>query len=336
MSEKLTEIPQQYIDPSEADWSPATYNVTPEGLQNTTGSRLSDYHNQLLTNALASVREDVGTPEQKSAKTEILANGTLSGHEIGMPEVYRDAGAAVRDRIWMSRLVDSAPEAAQILAEREVVGFHATGSYALAGLIEGGALLSGRQLAESGKASISGAHDSHVKGQGSISFGILSETQHNSEQWGDPDEVISSEEVIVKLKNDIDQSESLAQEFVEGNKMRTQLQRLGNNMRQALAEFEAHPNSLAATMMRHKFPVAIGVSRSFVRQTEATRLSGDLLIGQSYYGEFRPAADALPINEVPVIAVPPEKIEPVRKLLALFNHEHVAVVSLEAMKLTED
>lgn len=332
MPEQFNNAPLPPAGPSPAEWSPTTYHATGEGISGSIAGHVSEYDQNMLVTALHEAADSDDSEVQKSSETEILANGTLHGQEVGMAEVYRDANQVARDRLWMANLVHTAPEIADILAEREIVGFHATGSFALASLVESGSLLSGRQLAETGRASITGAHDAHSAGQSSISFGQLSETQHNIEQYGGQDLKLSSEEVVANLTYEVMDSAKMAEEFPVGSKLNVSMRRLSENFRQALTDFQANPDSLAATMMRNKFPVAVGITRGFVRQAEAERQKGNLKIGQSYYGEFRPAAEVIPIEALPVVVVPADKVEPVRQLLAMFKHDQVAVIPIEAMK----
>ena len=285
----------------------------------------------LCSTAETIVSSDI-SQEQKDAAAEILLYGTLEGKEVGMPEVVRDGQSAVQERIWTAKLMASHPEVAQTVVEKEIAGFHATGSFALAGLIEEGALLSGRKLRESGKASVTGAHDAHEDGQPSISFGALHATKHNVEAYGGQHRKRSHAEVSADLHGQIEGAKKMSADYAGNTKMHKILAGIVHNAELALSDYEHDPDSLAATMMRWQFPVAIGVNRSFVRAKEAERQHGSLRHGQSGdFAEFRPAADIIPIEALPVIAVPTDKMRPVSELLGKFGHAQVSVVSLESI-----
>lgn len=315
----------------QTEWSQPIYTASKKGLENSFAKGGREFATEPLESALAEVAANSDTPEQKSLETEVLANGTYKGHPVGLRELSYGAHSEALDRIWLSKVISNDPETGKLIGEHEVVGFHATSSVALAGLVESGALKSGRALQEEGKAVVTGAHDA-AKGSSAISFGSLEKTDQNVSSWAGPERMRTSEEVAEELTNSAAETESLAAEFVEGSKQNTRLKHVAENFRQALAEFQADSNSLSATMMRNQFPMAIGIARSYVEATEPVREHGRFHNGQSYMGEFRPASENIPLEALPVIGVPKDKVEAVKKLLEIFKHDNVVVVPLESLR----
>ena len=270
---------------------------------------------------------EVADPQKAAHIHEVLINGTYDGKEIGLREAHRNAFVEADDRIWHVALINHKPELAETIIEQEVAGFHITGSYALAGVLEDGALMSSKALEAEGKTSVTGQHDI-AAAQSSISFGSVKEIVRNADAWGGPNDVRTNEQVIADFEKEIEEAEAGKAMSVEGTRGFYLYDFVSRHARQAIAEFQQNPNSLQSTLLRYRFPVAFGVSRSFVRESEKERGNGHLNIGTSDFGEFRPAADYIPMEALPVIAVPADKVQPVSQLLKEFGYDS-AVISLD-------
>lgn len=277
---------------------------------------------------LARLDADVRADQQ-----EVLAQGTLHDKPVGMIEALRTGQAEIDERLFIARVLMKSPSTAETLVEGQVAGFHATNSYALAGIIEGGAMLSGRSLFEQGKVAGSGAGDAAVNGQPSISFGTMSKVEHNLGWWSGKYEVLTDSEVRERLQLGVQGAREALAEMDEGTRGEGLVKGALRNAAQLLHNYKEDPDSLSSTMLRHKFPVVVGINADFIREAEDTRERGHLLIGESSMGEFRPNAGEIPIEALPVIGVPANHVQDVEQLLFEFGRQGVKVVAIEDLSI---
>ncbi len=290
----------------------------------------SDYQLEKTMHVLESTQMAQLEPSVRAEQIEVLSQGTLRGREIGMPEVLRSAQGEIAERHYIAKLLIQSPETAEVLVENAVAGFHATNSYSLAGIIESGAMYSGIELHEQGKAA-NGTGDAALngKGQTTISFGVMHSVERNTSTWSKGEKTCSDEEVRKQLAEDVDSARQLLSEMEPGSRGEPKMKAALHNAALMLKNYKQNPNSLASTMLRHRFPVVVGVSTDFVRISEETREKGNILIGEPYFGEFRPNAQEIPLDVLPVIGVPNQHVKNVTELLAMFSHDKTQVVALE-------
>jgi hypothetical protein len=269
-------------------------------------------------------------PEARANQHEVLTQGTLHGRTIGMPEAQRNAQDEIDERLFMAKLLIKSPQTAEAIAEAGIAGFHATSSFGLAGIVESGAMYQASVLHAKGKAS-RGAGDAAVngKGQTTMSFGSMHAVKRNVETWGGPDVTQTDSEAREQLAKDVDDARHLLAEMEPDTRGEKLMRAALHNASLLEHGYKSDPNSLASTMLRHRFPVVVGVNAEFVRSAEETREKGHLLIGERYFAEFRPNADEIPMEALPVIGVPANYVDDTKKLLAQFGREGVNIVALE-------
>jgi len=310
--------------------SEQTAAVTAPSLEELAGT-FHQYLNEFSAAPIYSAWEQYQSVEDPAKATgihEVLARGTYKGQELGLPEASRSAADAAIDRVWFARMINEKPETVDILAEKKVAGFHVSGSYALAGVLEGGKLLSGIAMEAEGLHTPTGQRDIG-QAQSSISFGTVPKLKRNFQSWNrTPNVTRTNEDVVADLQGQIKEAEMNLQSAEQGSRAYYLYESGKKHAAGVLEDFKKDPNSLRATMLRHQFPVAFGVSRDFVRQAEAQR-EGGRFFGVEDYGEFRPAAEAIPVEALTVVAVPADKVASVTELLKHFGREHTAVVAFE-------
>lgn len=322
-------LPQAY---NEADWSAPTYSVSEDLLQQNTQYYVGPYNTEHVNQTLQEIAKSDDTPEQKGAEMDVLVNGKAFGHEVGLASIQRGASDVMDDRHWLANVMHADLETAKVIAEKHIVGFHAANSLTLAGFVEEGGLISGKELDRRGRATPNGQHDAYTDGQGTISFGKLGATEINTRNWAGPNRTHTHEQATQQLHDAVAQAEDDVASQKEGTRGHTLLSNILRNQILARDTYLSNPNSLAATLTRNQFPVVFGVTAEFVKAQEESRTKGTLMTPRgSEWGEFRPNANEIPVNALPVIGVPADRLEGVRKLLDQFGHQDITVVPLESL-----
>lgn len=266
-------------------------------------------------------------PEAAEVVGEILTRGTAGDMPIGLPDVIGDAYGEMEERIAFANLTVEDPETAKIV--RDIAGFHATNSGALGCMLElsEGSLVAAYARDQKGLPAVSGAGDTKVTGksQSTISFGTLSGLKGNVGRYGGPIEDLTHEEVVRNFEANIESGHKFVDDFGP------QFIPMVNQDQAALADYRGNPDSLRATLQRHRFPVAIGVKSDFVRAVEEDRDNGRLIKGASGMTEFQPFTQEVPIDQM-VLAVPRNCILFIKQSLkALGYQQHVDIVPLESL-----
>lgn len=320
----------------EQQWSDTQYTVS--GLE--PAADLEDASTPdklLLTNTIADIHNSERIDTAKQAMIEMIGRGSLQGVGLSLPEVSRNAGSELRSRMYMAKLMEDHPATAEAMIKNDIIGFHGGRSLALAGVIEKGALLSGRKLREAGLPAINGEHIyQHEKGQPTVSFSSLDETEAALYYAGSKNKNVKTPKDVLGELSIIKQA---LQEIIDasdvGDKLKQKVAAQIKDTENAEAELRERPNSLMSLMMRYDFPVMFGISGQYVKEAESRREKYDLLYGQRAIGEFQPAGDSVPLSALPVIAVPKQYIEAVNQVIAGENVQGVTIVPIEDLSQGE-
>lgn len=295
---------------------------------------LADYYRDQLLSAAQEIARDAVLPEEVvSEAQQILLKGGIGEKQVGDERVARNGANEAEQRQYLAEMIVRDPEsreAAKAIIENDVCGFHATDSVALSGILEAGGLRSTRSMRADGLSVPTGEHQYQPpEGQGSISFGNLARTKDILTQYAGPAKVVRKDhaQVVSELDVMIESSNAMDRATLSPREIA--------NLETGLADFAAlrkkiteGPQSLVSTMARVRFPVAFGVSRGPIDRADPNRL----LSAASHLGEFRPAEEKVELSELPVVAVPREVVEPVKKLFEMFGYPDTVIVSLEALE----
>lgn len=295
---------------------------------------LADYYRDRLVKTAREIARDEGLPEDvKTEARQILLEGRIGEKKVGDERVARNGASEAEQRDYLAAMIIRDPEsrmAAEAIVGNDVCGFHATDSVALSGILEAGGLRSTRLMRAEGLSVPTGEHTYQPpEGQGSISFCNLSRTKEILTQYAGPARVVRKKhgDVVADLDDMIASSEATDRASLSAREI--------SNLETGAADFAAlrkkiveEPQSLVSTMAQVRFPVAFGVSRGPIDRAHPNRL----LSAASHLGEFRPAEEKVELSELPVVAVPREVVEPVKKLFEMFGYPDTRIVSLEALE----
>lgn len=334
MSEMITHVPSQ----TELEKWSATRKaeLSPESVGNfafggAESAEMKDY----FSTAIEKVRSATGIDtETRHQAAEVLKIGELDGHTIGMDDVNRNVVNEWDERTYIARLLIAGPEgkaAAEAIAEKGICGFHSTRSQALAGILESGKLMAASRVEENDQHMVTGEHIYQGgNDQAMISFSNLAETKQSALNYAGYHGVKERDHqtLLQDMRNKVGQ---LSEYVGEDTPFSRVARAYARRHEAAIQHIEENPESLFAILSKHEFPVMLGISKEYVLETERTRQKHHLLQGVASLGEFRPADDIIPLDALPVIAVPEEVIAPVTELFRTYGYPDTKVVSFEAM-----
>lgn len=94
-------------------------------------------------------------------------------------------------------------------------------------------------------------------------------------------------------------------------------------------ELIASPDSGDSSVSAQDYPVIFGIDREWVRDTVPEEAERRLISGSADMHEFRPFPDKVPLNRLPVIAVPFDRIEQTRVLLDRAGYRSTDLIATE-------
>ena len=287
-----------------------------------------------------------GLDMSNNSVSEIITKGTLNGNEIGSDLVRRSfVQERSEDREMVARLVEGDVDSqrlAEIITDRGVCGFHGTDQSALAGILETGAMQSTRDLNESGSMVVSGEHlyQPNEAGQQTISFSNLG-CVTTVEKYAGPVkyERYSHADSIKKRLDEANEISNLAEQFGGDSMLVKQLHNMSDRIRGMAKYIEESPESLISVMERTRFPVAIGVSRNFVKNSLETGVTSRSTIHSNTakdLGEFR-LSGSIPLKEIPLVLVPKEVVPWIKELLQYkgYGDSDIEVGSIDDLYATK-
>lgn len=313
--------------------TPETQQQAQQGLQ-AAEQLTTHYHLRDPDYAMAKLGELSGqaeTLDQATKVQEIITQGKDGAHTLPDALVSRDGDSEMEFRLKMAELFVKVPETYEALRDHNIAGFHGTRSITLAGMLEVGGLVSTARAnaLDTKPLLVSGEHIYQGKeGQSSISFSQIGyEDQAGSYAAYKRDTVHTTEEKLRILKDEVAQFDDF---IAQGSSFAAVAEAGKARHLKAVEELTAHPDSLRSTLLRHDFPVLVGISADFLEQDEeANGGARNLQHGQSSMGEFRPFSQEIPMDALPVLAVPRDKMTGVKQLFAIHGHPDLAVVPLE-------
>lgn len=268
---------------------------------------------------------------------EILAKGRLNGKRIDRSEgIARYAGIVAEIRKTIADMVFRHPDTAKEIIEREIVGFHGTGSAALADILQLGSLLSASEARKKGLNLLTGEHVfQKAEGQQSISFTNMADTTHALSYAGSIEQPVirTFDEVVSNYQAGIDETEEYIRTTSLGERVRSIYEKRIAETKAVLDEIKKDPNGLKAQLLMDDFPVLVGISYDSTYVGVDEKLASNEFWSPIYrtsgdYNEFRPAREAIPLDEL-VIAVPESRIEKVRRMLTDSGHTNTIVLPVE-------
>lgn len=273
-------------------------------------------------------------PGYSQTQHDILLSGKDGDRDLATDSVTRNAweGVVIRERL--ARMSLESPTTYEAIRDGAVVGFHGTRSIALAGVLTHGALRSARRMQEDSDGSLmaSGEHYSSKGRQPRVSFSNLSDVQPPlSYSRAGNNRTYTAADRYEELQKRLETSEeSLRKGWLSKEAGDT----LVEGHRKSMEELTERPGSLASELLMNDFPVLFGVSDTFVRDAEngpeAAGFGGGTITGQSAQAEFRPLASEVPLNALPVVAVPEDRIDLVKRLFAQYQPGiEVTIVPIE-------
>lgn len=295
-----------------------------------------DWAVEALAQTSEVLKNRISDPSVAHEVDSILERGVdaVTGQKFWGSEWARDhqwGNVATRQLMANMRVHD--PEAYRAMRDGRVAGFHGTRSVALAGVLKTGKLSSAMELDTMGKEEVLAVGGERAPGDmPRISFSSLDDVMTPRSYAGYPrDESLAAEEVVRRSRERILNYETLQSQGVSEEMRAGTIDR----ERQIIDEIENRPDSLESVLLKDDFPVMFGIDGAFVAQLEDDwdpRFSevGTRSYGQSDQAEFRPLASSLPLDRLPVIAVPKAHVPRVRELLRQFGR-HNDIIALESV-----
>lgn len=284
---------------------------------------------------------------------EIVRQGTDNGQSLEPCLVSRNADDQLDCRETLASWKVRQPAIYEAITAQNVVGFHGTRSATLAGLLEHGGLMSTRHSTGLGdKAPVMTAGE-HIyqspEGQKGVSFSNLAHLDSAGNYAGSGESHRRTpDEVVANLDYQITEFEKYARQFeATGGKMSAVMRSAAARIQKARQEFVTKPDSLASVLMKHDFPVMVGIDGTYIAEhpyyekRQSQPGTGDastaeylddrhrqVWLGVGDMGEFRPVGQFIPTEALPVVAVPAERVESVQTLFKM-HETPVTVVPIE-------
>lgn len=238
------------------------------------------------------------------------------------------------------------PDLARQIVELNIVGFHGSKSASLSGVLKHG-LLSAEALRERGHKIGSGERAfSRIDGENTIRFADWREPRtieyysHINNQPITPEglelqatEIDNTVKAYLGTASHVDPAED------QGPLVYNQLL-VANDMRNVAEFLRAHPDTEEAKLIGSNFPVAYGLSATgyeiYTREwdipTNDTSEQKKIvkIVPSDVKGEFAMYGPEVPIDDIPVIAVPEEKVAWVSDIVRSYS-SNIQVVSLESL-----
>lgn len=280
--------------------------------------------------------EEISDPQRTLAE-EVLGRGTLNGYDVSEQDVLRGSDDISSARMFFANMIALSPEAAvtaATIAERNIAGMHFTRGIALDGIVRHGGIVSTKELYERNEPVGSGEHIYQPsEGQPDTSFSNFAAIQVAMDQYAGKMGLVSRdhESALKTLHEDLNEIDKFLEQGKNlDERTRGHLLRAREGKRTISEDVAQHPDSLMAWLCRYEFPLAFGVSADFVRTAEKSRTSLPYLgFGPSELGEFRPAASEIPMDALPIMAVPEELVPILQSYLEQQGFHHTKVVPIE-------
>lgn len=279
-----------------------------------------------------------GDSEKIDAVREIVFNNLLGGKPIPefMGKINPNDEVAKKQRLL--EIYENDPHVANVIVEKNVIGFHASNSASLIGVLEHG-LLPASVLREKGHFVSSGEHIFQgKKGQQTVSFADW-RAPWSLQQYADGGKPRSAETFDdIAAEFDKGYIENL-HDFGEEHPYTHNSMTLANDARVTAKMLRDESHSETAQLVRENFPIMYGYSPGTEPIYETiydrpddkpdsyvvARLRSDI------DGEFRVyGADGVKHDQIPVIAVPKDRVDEVRAITERYNR-NVVVIPIEAL-----
>ena len=252
---------------------------------------------------------------------DIVIHERLQGTEIVEMMGKWNFREAFDKRAKILDIYKSDTEGAEVIVSQQVAGFHGSRSGSLWGVLDHQGLLSAGEARRRGQILSSGERTFSGKdGQAFISFADLRSSHSIRQYAGESEQDVSIEELEERAAQYYDAaSQRSTEQWSEDHPYSYNAKLIASDIRQQISYIKDNPDSIEADLMLHDFPVAYGVSVASyeVVPTVLDKKKGAVVARapSDINGEFLVMDDHVGIANIPVIAVPSDRISQVEQLV---------------------